>query len=74
MSTDAGPLERLLTSREVSEIIGVPDNTLRDWRCDAVGPPFIRIGRGGRNQPVRYRLRDLERWLDERTVRTEARP
>lgn len=56
-----------MTSREVSAAIGVPDNTLRHWRCAGTGPPFIRIG-----QAVRYRLRDLEQWLDERTVRTGA--
>lgn len=68
MSTDAGPIERLLTPRDVSAAIGVPEPTLRDWRTDDIGPPFIRVGRA-----VRYRLRDLEQWLDERTVRTGAR-
>jgi predicted DNA-binding transcriptional regulator AlpA len=56
-----------MTSRELSTAIGVQDNTLRHWRCTGTGPPFVRVG-----QAVRYRIGDVERWLEERTVQPGA--
>ena len=41
--------------------------TLRNWRSKKIGPDYIRYGRA-----IRYRIGDLERFLEERVVRTKS--
>lgn len=41
-----------------------PYSTMAHWRCEGRGPAFIKIG-----LRVAYRGRDLNAWLDARTVR-----
>lgn len=54
----------LLKDDEAAEILGVKPQTLRDWRHHKrYGLPFVRVGR-----LVRYRLADLEKWLESRVV------
>ena len=53
--------ERLLTSREVAELLRVHDNTLRTWRQEGQGPPAVLIGRHWR-----YPNGALSTWLDGR--------
>lgn len=65
-STDSRPTA-LLTPREVSAILRVPDATLTAWRYRATGPRWIRVGRY-----VRYRPRDVDAWLDAQTLREAA--
>lgn len=50
-----------LKPTELSELLNVPDGTLRYWRYMRTGPDFIRMG--GR---IRYNRADVERWLRER--------
>jgi excisionase family DNA binding protein len=57
---------RLLSPEELSSYLGVPLATVYRWRSRREGPLGMRVGRH-----VRYRLRDVERWLDERL---EQRP
>ena len=40
---------------------GISKLTLADWRTKHFGPPFIKVGHS-----VRYRLVDLDAWLDSR--------
>ena len=47
--------------------IGVSPRTLHTWRSEGRGPSYIRAGRC-----IRYRLRDLETYLDARTVEAEG--
>ncbi|MDV3291901.1 helix-turn-helix domain-containing protein [Mycobacterium avium] len=44
-------------------ILGVSPTTLKTWRHKGIGPPWICFG-----NRVRYRIRDLEAWLDAHTV------
>jgi hypothetical protein len=44
----------LLTSREAAEWLGLSEPTLRRWRCEGVGPRFLKF-----RAAVRYRLDDL---------------
>ena len=53
--------ERLLTAAEVAAMLQVPRQTLYGWRSRGVGPTGLRVGRH-----LRYRLRDVEAWLDSR--------
>jgi excisionase family DNA binding protein len=58
------PLDRLLTPVEAAEFLGIKPQTLATWRVTGrYGIPFIRVGTA-----VRYRRRDLEKWLASRTV------
>jgi excisionase family DNA binding protein len=57
--------ERLLSIPELAEYLGVPVATIYRWRYARDGPVGYRVGRH-----VRYRLSDIERWLDaQRDVR-----
>ena len=59
---------RLLTAREAAELLGTTINQLAQERCDPRwGLPFVRLGRA-----IRYDLAELDRFIQERTVRPEA--
>jgi len=51
--------ERLLSIPELAAYLGVPIATIYQWRHHHRGPTGYRIGRH-----VRYRLSDIENWLD----------
>ncbi len=51
--------ERYLTPAEVAELLGVPVETLYQWRRKRTGPPAFRVGRHLRYDPVR-----LRQWVD----------
>jgi excisionase family DNA binding protein len=52
---------RLLSPHEVAAFLGVPLQTIYRWRYRHEGPLGYRVGRH-----VRYRVVDIERWLEER--------
>ena len=56
----------LLTSGEAGQFLRIPVATLKCWRRRKVrrGPRFIKV----HSHAVRYRLWDLERFLDSRAV------
>ncbi|MBT2401269.1 AlpA family transcriptional regulator [Streptomyces sp. ISL-100] len=56
----------LATPDEVAMFLGLPTQTLAQWRYLAKGPRSIKVGRH-----VRYRWTDVERWLD-RNARGDA--
>lgn len=58
----------LLTDKQLSEATGVPVSTLRWWRNQGQGPPYHKLGR-----TIRYRLVDVERWLEETRVEPEGK-
>ncbi|MEV8090951.1 MULTISPECIES: helix-turn-helix domain-containing protein [Streptomyces] len=51
--------ERYLTPADVAELLGVPVETLYQWRRKRSGPPAFRVGRHLRYDPVR-----LREWVD----------
>ena len=51
--------ERLMTLKELSELLGVPMSTLYAWRYRGEGPTGYRIGRH-----VRYRRSVVEAWIE----------
>lgn len=57
----------LVTSRQAAEILGVPEGTLGQWRFAGRGPKFVKVGR-----MVRYRVSDIDEYLEERTVTSTA--
>lgn len=54
-------IERLLTINELSEMLGIPVDTLYGWRHRGQGPQGYRVGRH-----VRYRRASVEAWLASR--------
>lgn len=55
--------KKLLNSKETAEYLGVTENTLAVWRTNKrYKIPYIKVG-----HLIKYRLSDLEHWLDERT-------
>ncbi len=51
-------MEKLLTTEQVAEVLGVPRATLWQWRSHGKGPKGLRVGRH-----VRYRATDIDRWI-----------
>jgi excisionase family DNA binding protein len=58
--------EPLMTLPELSEMLGVPIETLYGWRHRGEGPIGYRIGRH-----VRYRRAAVEDWLETQADRRE---
>jgi excisionase family DNA binding protein len=52
---------RLLTPAQAAEVLGIPEGTLAQWRSQRRGPPFIKL----EGRLVRYRTRDLEKYVGE---------
>jgi len=55
-------MEQLLTVTEVSDLLKISPNTLRSWvwQQRELGKKRIRVGR-----LVRFRMSDVEEWLNE---------
>jgi DNA-binding transcriptional MerR regulator len=53
-------MDRLLTTREVAEIIRLAPETLRYWRWKGIGPKSFRLG-----SRVVYREKDVLAWIDD---------
>ncbi|ACZ30598.1 phage transcriptional regulator, AlpA [Xylanimonas cellulosilytica DSM 15894] len=58
-TTPRGGLEPLLSIEDLSEYIGVPMKTIKDWRTKGEGPAAIKIG-----NHVRYDVRDVRAWIE----------
>ncbi len=56
----------LLTRPESAEYLGVQPQTLAKWAMLGEGPRYAKVGRA-----VRYRLSDLDDWIESRTVRRD---
>lgn len=59
---------RLLTPKEASEFLGIPEGTLAQWRSQRRGPAFVKM----EGRLVRYRASDLEQYITSRIVETEV--
>lgn len=62
---------QMLPSVPAAKYLGMLESWLRKTRMNGRtdGPPFMRIGGA-----IRYRLADLERWLDQRRCGGTTRP
>ncbi|MFB6536184.1 helix-turn-helix transcriptional regulator [Streptomyces noursei] len=59
MSTPALP-ERFLTPTDLADLLGVPIETIYQWRRKRTGPRGFKVGRH-----VRYDPQDVRRWVAE---------
>jgi excisionase family DNA binding protein len=62
-------LSRLLTVRELANLLQVPVKTIYTWRYKGIGPPAVPLGRY-----LRFRADDVVVWLEKRAdaVRPDA--
>ena len=60
-------MEKLLSTKEVADAIGIAPETVRFWRHAGRGPTVVRVGRY-----VRYRPEDVESWLDSQSTVSPA--
>lgn len=67
MTTTSAELPNLLSVEELSAYLGIPKPTIYVWRTRGIGPLGIKVGRH-----VRFRQADVEAWLEERTLRSDA--
>lgn len=56
-------MERLLTTEEVAELLGVAPGTVENWRYKQEGPRFVKLGYK-RHSPVRYRPEDVQAFIE----------
>lgn len=52
---------RLMDTSEAADYLGFSVPTLKRWRGQDYGPPFIRRGQ----RQIRYRKEDLDQWLED---------
>lgn len=66
----AEPASPLMTAPKLVAYLGGEEitlGTLQHWRSRGGGPPFIKVG-----HYVRYRLSDVDEWLNERKAGSAA--
>ena len=52
---------RLFDEKQAAQYLGVSRSWLQKARCHGYGPAFVKLRKGG---GIRYRLADLEAWLE----------
>jgi hypothetical protein len=52
----------LVDTKAAAELLGRKPRTLDHWRYMGTGPTYLKVG-----VAVRYRIADLEAWLDSQT-------
>lgn len=52
-------MTKLWGIKDVAEFLGIPEQTLYQWRTKGYGPPGRRVGKY-----VKYRQADVERWFE----------
>ena len=60
----------LLTETEAAEYLSLTNRALQAWRCQGRGPRFVKISA----RAIRYRLSDLEAWVEDRLRRSTSDP
>jgi excisionase family DNA binding protein len=59
---DDGLPDRYLGPAEVAELLGVPVETIYQWRYKRTGPPGFRVGRH-----LRFDPRALRKWVEQQS-------
>ena len=50
---------KLLTTKQLAEYLGIAVSTILQYRMEGRGPQYIKLG-----HLVRYRIEDVEQWLE----------
>ena len=67
MSIDTSNTNQLLNEIEVSKLLSVSRKTLQAWRWQKTNLPFVKLG-----SAVRYRLSDIEAYIEAATHPTQS--
>ena len=70
--TQSAHREAYLTLTQMAIVFNLTGATLQSWAKAGRGPCF-EATKHGTGRKVRYRLGDVERFIEERTVRPEAK-
>jgi len=66
-------MEKLLTTEDVAEILGLTLGVVRRMRQRGTGPKHVKIGRA-RQSPVRYEPAQVEAWIAARRMISPKEP
>ena len=58
-----------ISDKEVSKMTGIGRQTLCNWRCQQIGPRYVKSGR-----LVRYDVNDVLAFMEARKVGTQDQP
>lgn len=58
-----------LTEKELSELTGFARSWFQQKRFNNEGIPYTKFG-DGQFAPIRYRVSDVEKWIEEHSVKT----
>ena len=61
----ADDLDRLMNETEAADVLCYSVRALQNWRHRGGGPQFVKVSA----RSVRYRKRDLLKWIEDRTVK-----
>lgn len=61
------PARKYLTAADAAEYVGYAPNTLAQYRCRGIGPPYRKVR--GR---VLYAVADLDDWVEEQSAPFEG--
>ncbi len=53
----------LIDEIQAAEMLSIDRRTLQKWRIEGLGPKFVRLSK----KCVRYSLKDISKWIDDRT-------
>ncbi len=59
----------LLSEKQAARVLSIHPGTLRLWRRNGEGPPWIDLAPHRKRPVVRYRADELQRWIDSREGR-----
>jgi len=59
-------MQQIVDETKVAEIMDVAVQTLRNWRFQRRGPPYIKFGRS-----VRYNLNDIKQYITRHQIDPE---
>jgi len=58
--------DNLLTEDQLSKVLTIAPATLRGWRSRGCGPAYFKLaGQSRGTSRVRYRMQDVEEWLEQ---------
>ena len=66
IQTDESQLPRLVSPKQLSEMIGVTTSCLSQWRYAKQGPPSFRLGGF-----VRYDVQEVVAWIEEQRQKSK---
>jgi predicted site-specific integrase-resolvase len=60
MPPESGFVMKLLTTKSVSELLSIPEGTIRYWRKVGVGPTWVKL-----EGSIRYPEEDVLRYIEQ---------